>query len=89
MLWKVELTPGFAKALKRLDKPVQRRILTKLLALELLDHPEDGLVPYEANLAGLWKLRVGDYRVIIDLDHGGLVVIALDVGHRSRVYKNR
>lgn len=35
---------------------------------------------------GLWRLRVGDYRVILDMRRSELVIIALDVGNRDNIY---
>ena len=35
---------------------------------------------------GLWRLRVGDYRVILDVHRDELVIVALDVDHRSSIY---
>ncbi|MFW0108564.1 type II toxin-antitoxin system RelE family toxin [Rothia sp. P7181] len=37
--------------------------------------------------AGLWRYRVGNYRAIIDFDSTRVVIIALEVGHRSKVYR--
>ena len=40
-----------------------------------------------ANRSGEWRYRVGDYRVLCDIQDGRLVVLVIDVAHRSRVYK--
>ena len=40
-----------------------------------------------ANLTGLWRYRVGDYRVICDIQDGELVVLVLQVAHRSQAYR--
>ncbi|MDR1295282.1 MAG: type II toxin-antitoxin system RelE/ParE family toxin [Bifidobacteriaceae bacterium] len=37
-------------------------------------------------MAGLWRYRVGSYRVILDINRSRVVILALDVGHRSRIY---
>ncbi len=37
--------------------------------------------------AGLWRYRVGDYRIVCDIEDGELVVLVVDVAHRSRIYK--
>lgn len=89
MTWNVVQGPKFEKQIKKLDKSNRERVLVKLYGLETLDNPEDGLVPYTANLAGLWKLRVGNYRVILDIRAGELIILALEVEHRSKVYKHR
>lgn len=38
------------------------------------------------NLRGLWRYRVGDYRIVCDIRDEALVIIAIDLGHRSEVY---
>ena len=40
-----------------------------------------------ANLTGLWRYRVGDYRLICDIQDGELVVFVLQVAHRSQAYR--
>ena len=39
------------------------------------------------NLAGLWRYRIGDYRLIADIQDGKLVILMLEVGHRSGIYQ--
>lgn len=36
---------------------------------------------------GLWRYRIGNYRVILDLGQGELIIIALNAGHRSKIYR--
>jgi mRNA interferase RelE/StbE len=42
--------------------------------------------PLSGPLAGLWRYRIGDYRVTLDIDRGRVVIIALDIGHRGDIY---
>lgn len=86
MTYQLRRTPRFDKALRKLDRPVQRRILVKLYALELLEDPKVQCKPMTGPLAGLWHLRTGDYRTIIDIREGELAIVALDTDHRSAVY---
>lgn len=73
--------------LKKLDKPVAQQILRKLREVESLDDPAAMGKPLLANRRGLWAYRVGDYRVICDLQYGQLVVLVIELRHRSEVYK--
>ena len=41
------------------------------------------------NLAGVWRYRVGDYRILCDINDGRLVILVVDVAHRREVYKRR
>ena len=42
-----------------------------------------------ANLAGSWRYRIGDYRIIANIDDREKTILILDIDHRSRIYKNR
>ena len=84
--WSVEFTPRAKKALSQLDRSVQKRVVGKLQEIQGADDPRDFLKPMMGPLTGMFRLRVGDYRVIIDIQAERCVVLALDVGHRSTVY---
>ena len=76
---------------QKLDSEVQRRIRRAVIELEQLDDARMRLVPYEANLHGFWKLRVGDYRLVCEIrraDRGQLVLI-VHVVHRREAYSGR
>lgn len=86
MTWQVRLTADFERSVRKLDKQVARRILAKLYSLAALDDPPARCKALTGPLTGLWRLRVGDYRVVIDIRRDVLIIVALDVGHRSSVY---
>ena len=89
MAWVLEFLPGADKALRKLDKTVSERILNELEEIFGLDDPRSRGKALTGNLAGLWRYRVGNYRVVCDIEDGRLVIVVVDVGHRSRVYKPR
>jgi mRNA interferase RelE/StbE len=84
--WTLLTDRDFDRALKRLDRPVQRRILSRLLSLAELDDPRDRLKPLSGPLAGLWRFRVDDYRVIMDVRVSEVVLVAIDLGRRDSIY---
>lgn len=86
MTWTLFTDRDFDRELKRLDRQAQRLILTRLLRLAELDDPRVRLKPLSGPLAGLWRLRVDDYRVIIDVRVSEVVLVALDVGRRDSIY---
>ncbi|MBE9485947.1 MAG: type II toxin-antitoxin system RelE/ParE family toxin, partial [Chloroflexi bacterium] len=45
--------------------------------------------PLRGDMAGLWRYRVGDYRIICEIQEQQLVVLALAIGHRRGVYLRR
>ena len=83
MEWTIEFDREFERSLRKLDRQVARRILVKLHGLAGLEEPQSRCKALSGPLAGLWRLRVGDYRVLIDIRREKLVIIALDVGHRG------
>ena len=88
MAWKIDFDPAALKELEKLDKPVERRILKFLRErVSKLDDPRQIGARLQGTLSGLWKYRVGDYRVICSLEHNRLVVLVLRIGHRREVYK--
>jgi len=85
--WTLLTDRDFDRSLRRFDRPTQRRVLSRLLALTKLDDPRDRLKPLTGPLAGLWRYRVDDYRVIIDVRATELVLVVLDVGRRDTIYE--
>lgn len=74
------------KAVKELDKPAARRIVRAVDGLGVDPRPSGArpLVGYP----DLWRIRVGDYRIIYTVKDAELVVLALRIAHRSSVYRN-
>lgn len=68
------------------DKATAGRIVNKLRDLAHSDAPEAMCKPLGGTLAGLHRLRVGDWRVIVDFHHGTCTVFALEIGHRKNIY---
>lgn len=86
MSWQVSLSPDAAKWLRKADPQVARRIRDVLRVVETLDEPRSRGKALTGNLAGLWRYRVGDYRIICDIRDDELVIIALEIGKRDSVY---
>ena len=87
-MYRLRIIPTATRELERLDKPIARRIAERInwLAANLDDiRPE----PYKGDLAGLYKFRVGDYRVIYQILHDEKVIVIHQVGHRSEIYRRR
>jgi len=67
----------------KLDKDFQERIGKKIE--ELKQNPRKG-IPLIGNLAGLYKLRAGDYRIIYKIINEKLTILIIKIGHRKNVY---
>ncbi len=82
----VRYDPKALKELTKLDRPVARRIVQAADALGA-DRRPSGARPL-VGYPDLWRIRIGDYRVIYTIRDAGLVVLVLRVAHRSRVYRS-
>lgn len=90
MAWTVEISAFAQKQLGKLDKPVAERILDWLNdRIEGCKNPRHFGEPLKEELSGLWRYRIGDFRVICDIQERRLVVLALSVGHRRVIYRKR
>lgn len=87
LTWRIEVTKDFQKTLKKLDKSTAKRITSKLREIEKLDDPRSTGKALVGNMGGLWRYSVGNYRIICSLEDEILVVLVLDVAHRSKVYR--
>lgn len=88
MAWVVDFDPDAVKDLKKLDRQVQVRILAFLRErVARLENPRTiGEALAGAPLGNYWKYRVGDWRIICDIQDTRIVVRVLRVGNRREVY---
>ncbi|MDL1949058.1 type II toxin-antitoxin system RelE/ParE family toxin [Acidobacteria bacterium ACD] len=71
--------------LSRLPREVQKRILTRLEGLA--ENPRPAGAEPLAGPVNLWRLRVGDYRIIYTIEDDVLLVLVLRMGHRREIYR--
>ena len=86
MAWEIRFSPRASKSFKKLDTVERRRISTFLREVAALEDPRSRGKALTANKAGLWRWRVGDYRVVADIVDDQVVIVVVDVGHRSKIY---
>jgi mRNA interferase RelE/StbE len=85
--WRVEFTPAAAKQLRKLDRQNAGRIAAYLQEVVFnCSHPRERGKGLTANRSGLWRYRVGDYRVICEMEEDRLLVLVVRVAHRSQAY---
>ena len=88
MTYHVEFTARALKELKKLDRQTAALILGWIRKnLEGCNNPRAHGKGLTANRSGEWRYRVGDYRLLAEIQGGKLVILMLTVGHRSEVYK--
>ncbi|MGI5078204.1 type II toxin-antitoxin system RelE family toxin [Treponema maltophilum] len=87
MGYKVLLEKKAEDDFAKLDKSVQQQIFKYLKKIEERQNPRSLGAPLQDNLSTFWKYRVGDYRLIAQLQDDRLIVLMLVAAHRREVYK--
>ena len=82
MVYEIVFSETAEKQLKKLEKNIQERIVSVLERIRL--RPELYTIKLVGDLG--YKLRIGDYRVILDIDKNNLVILVIKVGHRKNIY---
>ncbi|WP_206611163.1 type II toxin-antitoxin system RelE/ParE family toxin [Halobacteriovorax sp. HLS] len=86
MTWKVTYKKSVQKDLKKISKDIQY-IIRRAIEEKLMSNPLKFGLPLRRNLAGLMKLRVGDYRIIYSIESEVVTVHVIKIGHRKDVYE--
>jgi mRNA interferase RelE/StbE len=87
MAYKLVFSKQAEKELSKFDRPISRLILSWLLKnINGCDNPRFIGKPLKGNLASYWRYRVGDYRVLCEINDGELVVLYVHVGNRKDIY---
>jgi len=88
LAWTVDYADTAKEQLRKLDKQTARRIVDYMdERITGLDNPRSTGKALTGPLGGLWRYRVGDYRVICDIQDGALRVLVVQVGNRREVYR--
>lgn len=85
MPYSIAYAPSAAKAIRKLDKPTARRLLDAIGALASEPRPS-GCVQLKGG-DGELRIRVGDYRIVYDVQGDELLVLVLRAGHRREIYR--
>ena len=84
--WNVELLPTARRELLALRDPTQARIRAAIRALADDPEPADS-IPMRGKGTGLYRLRVGNYRIVYRLQRQRVCVLVIRIGHRADVYR--
>ncbi len=88
MAWTIEITRTAEKQIKKLNRPAQQSIVRFLRErLHSADNPRQWGKPLHGDKRGLWRYRVGDYRLICEIQDEKITVLVLEVAHRKDVYR--
>ena len=88
MAWRVEFDHRAKRELDKLDRPTQERI-TRFLRERIAtdEDPRRIVEALRGAKATLWKYRIGNYRLLCDIEDRRVVVLVLMIGHRREVYR--
>jgi mRNA interferase RelE/StbE len=88
LVWQIEFDSEAEDDLNKIDREIQRRILRYLrekIATE--KDPRRFGAPLRRELSGLWKYRLGDYRIICRIEDKKVIVYVIRIGHRKDIYR--
>ena len=87
MIYKVEFTKRALKDLKKLDRHTAALILGWIRKnLENCENPRSQGKSLVGNYSGMWRYRVGDYRIITEISDEEVLIYVVNVGHRKNIY---
>jgi len=84
-MYAIEIAPAAERAIKKLSADIQKRIIKAILSLE--DEPRPSGIRKLSGEDNLYRIRVGDYRIVYQIRDDVLIVIIVRVGHRREVYR--
>lgn len=89
MTWRIDLTATAAKQISKLDRGEARRITAFLRQrLAPLDDPRStGRALSAPHRGAYWRYRVGDYRIICDIQDEALCILVIELGNRREIYR--
>jgi mRNA interferase RelE/StbE len=86
--WQIEITRTAEKQITKLARSAQQSIQRFLRErLSSAENPRQWGKPLRGEKRDLWRYRVGDYRLICDIQDEKVIVLVLEVGHRKDVYR--
>lgn len=86
MTWTIKLSKKSSKSLKSLDNSARKNITHFIDKLIESDSPRATGKALQGNLKGLWRYRVGNYRLICQIKDNELVILFVEIGHRKNIY---
>jgi mRNA interferase RelE/StbE len=86
MRYEIEFDPSAEKEFSKLDNSVQKAVQKYLNKEQLRHNPRAFGKALRYSLYGLWRYRVGNYRLIVDIQDDILIILVLEIDHRKDIY---
>jgi mRNA interferase RelE/StbE len=89
LVWQIEVSDAAKKKLAKMGRSEAKRITAFLRErIAPLEDPRQLGGPLQgAHFVGLWRYRVGDYRILVDIQDQKVTVLVVGIGHRGEVYR--
>ncbi|MHB1647024.1 MAG: type II toxin-antitoxin system RelE family toxin [bacterium] len=88
MIWQIKFSETAVKQLKKIDKNTSKRIIDFFrVRIAKTDNPRNIGKALTGPLGNFWRYRVGDYRIICDIQDNNFVILILKVANRNEVYR--
>lgn len=88
MPWTIQFVPEARKELKQIDRATAARIVRTLEErIATLENPRTIGTPLKGEYSGLWRWRIGDYRIVARIDDDRILILVARVAHRRDVYR--
>lgn len=85
MAYTVQILPAARRQLSHLDPPIHKRIAAAIDGLA--ENPRQPGAKKLAGAENLWRIRVGDYRILYEIHDRQLLVVIVAIGHRGDIYR--
>ena len=86
-MWSISFEDKALKAFNKLDNSIKQRVTNFLINIEQSENPRQQGKPLTGKYKGLWRYRVGNYRLICNIQDDEVIILILNIGHRNKIYK--
>lgn len=88
MAWLIKFDDAAQKDLTKIDKPLAKRITAFLRErISVMDNPRSIGEPLKSSKGDLWRYRLGDYRIICEINDNTVCILVVKIGNRREVYR--
>ncbi len=86
MSWTIKINSQAIKYLKKVDKSVQQKIIMGINKVKEIEDPRKIGKALQGKYVGFWRYRLGDYRIICEIQDESITILVIKIGHRKEVY---
>lgn len=87
MAFKLAFAPRAVSQLRKLDRAAAKRIVDYLEDVAALEDPRIRGKILTGEKQVIWRYRIGDYRALCDINSNSFIILTLEIGHRSQIYR--